>query len=307
MQSQIHRLREHTQEDFKFIQRHMKFDLWQQYKKFAAVNSNLSRTEEMCRQQHRHFGDQGDKYLQTFEDLDKRWKDISENQKKHEETLQQTISSVDSLRLLLDEHIKSCTRSKRTSCETRQPKTVGYKLSSMTTTTLKQPAIQLETFSSSTASSSVIKTSHKLEKGRRARHDKGQTDWMKDPTGKVLAEIRPTQEIQHNHHHHEGAMKANKRDPEVSLDTFSTTSKGLQNSNTGAKSHVGLSSDDAGNPASGVAQDYLYLDREQNHPIHLSHSDTGVHDLAPNIALDWGARSKLDKPRLLPLSDGTHL
>ena len=186
----------------------MKFDLWQQYKKFAAVNSNLSRTEEMCRQQHQHFGDQGDKYLQTFEDLDKRWKDISENQKKHEETLQQTISSVDSLRLLLDEHIKSCTRSKRTSCETRQPKTVGYKLSSMTTTTLKQPAIQLETFSSSTASSSVIKTSHKLEKGRRTRHDKGQTDWMKDPTGKVLSEIRPTQEIQHNHHHHEGAMKA---------------------------------------------------------------------------------------------------
>ena len=124
LQSQIHRLREHTQQDFAILQRNMKFDLRQQYKEFAAVNSKLSSTEEMCRQQHRHFGDQGDKYLQTFEDLDKRWKDISENQKKHEETLQQTISSVISLRLLLDEHIKSCTRSKSTSCETRQPKTV---------------------------------------------------------------------------------------------------------------------------------------------------------------------------------------
>ena len=306
LQSQMHCLREHTQQDFAILQRNMKFDLRQQYNEFVAMNLNFSCTEEMCRQQHQHFREQGDKYLQNYEDLDKRWKDISENQKKHEETLQRTISSVISLRLLLDEHIKSCTRSKRTSCETRQPKTVGYKLSSMTTTTLKQPAIQLETFSS-TASSSVIKTSHKLEKGRSARHNKGQTDWMKDPTGKVLSEIRPTQEIQHNHHHHEGAMKANKRDPEVSLDTFSTTSKGLQNSNTGAKSHVGLSSDDVGNPASGVARDYLYLDREQNHPIHLSHSDTGVQDLAPNIALDWGARSKLDKPRLLPLSAGTPL
>ena len=79
----------------------------------------------------------------------------------------------------------------------------------------------------------------------------------------------------------------------------------MQKSNTGAKSYVGLSSDDVGNPASGVARDYLYLDREQNHPIHLSHSDTGGHDLAPNIARDWGAISKLDKSRMLPLSAGT--
>ena len=177
------------------------------------MNSNLSRTEEMCRQQHRHFGDQGDKYLQTFEDLDKRWKDISANQKKHEETLQRTISSVDSLRLLLDEHLKSCDRSKHTRCGTRKLKTVGVKMSSVTATTVKEPRIQLAIFSSTAASSSVIKRPHILEEGTRAQHDKSRSDWMGNRTGNVLSDnifVKRTAEVRHNHHHHEGAMKANK-------------------------------------------------------------------------------------------------
>ena len=218
LQSQIHRLREHTHEDFIFLATRMgsmKFDLRQQYKEFATMNSNLSRTEEMCCQQHIHFGDQGDKYLQT-EDLDKRWKDISKNQKKHEETLQRTISSVDSLRLLLDEHLKSCDRSKHTRCGTRKLNTVGVKMSSVTATTIKGPRIQLVTFSSTAASSSIIKTPHILEEGTRAQHDKRQSDWMGNRTGKVLSDNifgKRTSEVQHNHHHREGAMKANKRDP----------------------------------------------------------------------------------------------
>ena len=68
-----------------------------------------------------------------------------------------------------------------------------------------------------------------------------------------------------------------------------------------------LSSDDVGNPASGIALDYLYLDRDQNFPTHLPNFNIGGHDLTSNVALDWEPISKLDKPGLFPLSNGTHL